>query len=269
MATYVWKLRASEVAGLIGRHKYTTTSKAVADVFARHHKTRWNCAKTRAGVMDPTEIGRIALRGCGAAKTAIGEAVVAGTKEATERALENVLDALMCQEQGVMTRTRRQEFDKRAKCAVDVAKKIIYTEIGKNKEDKGLDQHAKKIGRDVGRRNASYHRLDGPGFIVWGMIDGYDETTRTVIEHKQRQNRLFRRLPNYERVQCFLYMRMTNSRKATLVQTFGDEQSTFDVFWDDEEWESIYAGIIEAVGNLNQLLKEPATRVDLAKLVYK
>ena len=76
-----------------------------------------------------------------------------------------------------MTRSQRKEFEKRAKYAVDVAKRIIHTEIGKRKEDHGLDQHAATTGRAVGRRNNKFYRLDGPQFVIWGMIDGYDEST--------------------------------------------------------------------------------------------
>ena len=267
-STHVWKLRASEIAALIGRHKYKTTSQALADVFERHDRTRWKQAKDIAGVKNPEEIGRLALRTCGAAKDAIGSAVVAATRESTRDALETVRTALYHQQPHVMTRSQRKAFDKRATCAVDVARRIIYTEIGKDKEDDGLDQHAKKTGRDVGRRNNKFYRLDGNGFVIWGMIDGYDETTGTVIEHKQRQNRLFRGIPGYERVQCFLYMKMTNSTRATLVQTYGDQQSSFDVSWDADEWADIETGLDEVVSNLNQLKNDMRTRIELARYIY-
>ena len=267
-STHVWKLRASEIGALLGRNKYKTTTQALADVFARHDRTRWKQAKDIAGVQNPEEIGRLALRSCGAAKDAIGSAVLTATRESTRDALKNVHTALYHQEPHVMTRTQRKAFEQRAKCAVDVAKRIIYTEIGKQKEDKGLDQHARRTGRDVGRRNNKYYRLNGPQYVIWGMIDGYDETTGTVIEHKQRQNRLFRHMPAYERVQCILYMKMTNSTRATLVQTYGDQQSTFDVAWDVDEWEAIECGLREVVQNLNQLKNDVHTRIELAKCIY-
>jgi len=266
-STHVWKLRASEIGALLGKNKYKSTTEALANVFERHNRSRWQQAKNFAGVKNPEEIGRLALRTCGAAKDAIGAAVAAATQESTKDALNDVHRALY-NEEGVMTRTQRKAFDKRAKCAVDVARRIIYTEIGKQKEDQGLDQHAQKTGRDVGRRNNKYYRLDGPGYVIWGMIDGYDETTKTVIEHKQRQNRLFPYMPAYERVQCFLYMKMTNSTRATLVQTYNNQQSTFDVAWDADEWAEIESGLNEIVSNLNQLKTDIRTRIELAKHVY-
>ena len=267
-STHVWKLRASEIGALLGRNKYQSTTEALANVFERHNRVRWQQAKNIAGVQNPEEIGRLALRTCGAAKDAIGSAVATATRESTKDALNDVHRALYHQEPGVMTRSQRKAFDKRAKCAVDVARRIIYTEIGKQKEDRGLDQHAKRTGRDVGRRNNKYYRLDGPGYVIWGMIDGYDETTKTVIEHKQRQNRLFRYMPAYERVQCFLYMKMTNSTRATLVQTYNGQQSTFDIAWDADEWADIEGGLYEIVSNLNQLKNDIRTRIELAKHVY-
>ena len=266
-STHVWKLRASEIGALLGKNKYKTPTEALANVFERHDKIRWKRAKGMAGVKNPEEIGRLALRSCGAAKEAIGAAVMEAKKESTSDALKDVRRALY-NEEGVMTRSQRKAFDKRAKCAVDVARRIIYTEIGKQKEDQGLDQHAKRTGRNVGRRNNKYYRLDGPGYVIWGMIDGYDETTKTVIEHKQRQNRLVRYMPAYERVQCFLYMKMTHSTRATLVQTYNDQQSTFDVVWDADEWAEIEYGLNEIVSNLNQLKTDIRTRIELAKHVY-
>ena len=267
-STHVWKLRASEIGALLGRNKYTSTSAAVAGVFERHFKVRWQRAKDAARVEDPAILGRAALRSCGAAKQAIADAIRAATPETTSDALQCVHQHILHAHDGHMTRARRKLVEPVAKAATDVARRLIYTEIGKHKEDAGLDAHARATGRKVGRRNDSFYKLEGPGYVVWGMIDGYDESTRTVIEHKQRQNRLFRGMPAYERVQCFLYMKMTDSARATLVQTWGEDQSSFQVAWDDAEWEQIALGIDEAVQNLEQLRTDPATRVELARAVY-
>ena len=269
ISTHVWKLRASEVGALLGRNKYKPTSKALADVFARHHKTRWARAKKVARAQDPEEIGRLALRSCGAAKAAIGAAVLNASPESTSDALKCVHDAVVMNHEGVVTRSMVAQVEKKAQAAVDVAKKIIYTEIGKRKEDASIDQYAQKTRRDVQQRNSQMFRLRGDGWIMFGMIDGYDEETRTVIEHKQRQNRLFRHLPAYERVQCFIYMKMTSSTRALLVQTFKDTQSTFEVHWDAQEWEQIEQGLRETVIHLNELLYDHSARVALAEHIYK
>ena len=63
-------------------------------------------------------------------------------------------------------------------------------------------------------------------------------------------------------------MKMTNSTRATLVQTYNGQQSTFDVVWDIDEYTAIEQGIQEAVANLNQLLTDVSARVALAKHVY-
>lgn len=267
-STHVWRINASEIGALLGRNKYTNTFEATARVFERNCRQRWVQAKRRAGVQDPAVVGKAALRSNGAAKQAIGAAVLAATPETTQEALDSVYEAVIHAQDGVMTRARRAKVAPLAKAARDVARKIIYTEIGKRKEDSGLDAHARKTGRDVGRRNDAYYTLKGPGYVVTGMIDGYDETTATVIEHKQRQNRLFRNLPAYERIQCFIYMKMTNSTRAQLVQTFGDSQSTFEIFWDDAEWSQIDSGLVEVVANLNQLRADPDACVALANTVY-
>ena len=114
-----------------------------------------------------------------------------------------------------MTRTQRKAFEHRAKCAVDNGQENHLHGNWQAEGRQGIDQHARRAGRAWPPPN-KYYRLNGPQYVIWGMIDGYDETTGTVIEHKQRQNRLFRHMPAYERVQCILYMKMTNSTRATL-----------------------------------------------------
>ena len=76
-STHVWKLRASEIGALLGRNKYKTTTQALADVFARHDRTMKTSRTSRCS----SKKWPAALRSCGAAKDAIGSAVLTATRE--------------------------------------------------------------------------------------------------------------------------------------------------------------------------------------------
>jgi hypothetical protein len=56
--------------------------------------------------------------------------------------------------------------------------------------------------------------------MIGGLIDGFDAKTGTIIEHKNRRNRLFSHIPMYEKIQMYVYMKVKECKRATLVQTY-------------------------------------------------
>ena len=55
-----------------------------------------------------------------------------------------------------------------------------------------------------------------PGWIIGGRVDGFKDGK--LVEIKNRRNRLFNSVPNYERVQLECYMRLLGCDSCTLVQ---------------------------------------------------
>ena len=68
-----------------------------------------------------------------------------------------------------------------------------------------------------------------------GYIDGRKEDR--IVEIKNRQNRLFNKVPKYEWVQCQVYMKLTGIPKCTLIEQYGEKSNSFDLEFSDTSWE--------------------------------
>lgn len=118
----------------------------------------------------------------------------------------------------------------------------VYTQRGSRDEKVGLDRYEVASSRPVTHRNAKVHSwtLNAPcgiAFVVRGRVDGMQGGA--VVEHKQRQKRLFGAVPLYEKVQCHAYMAMTDASECRLVETFGDATMDHVVAFDPELWAQV------------------------------
>lgn len=68
------------------------------------------------------------------------------------------------------------------------------------------------------------------GFIDGKVKDG------TLVEIKNRQNRLFGRVADYEAIQCQVYMKLTDVHKCTLIEQFQNSTNTFQLEFDETRW---------------------------------
>ena len=111
-------------------------------------------------------------------------------------------------------------------------------------EKKDLDTLAKKEGVTITKRttvmNHMIINLDEVSELkLTGKIDGYCPEKDCIIETKHRKNRLFRTVPEYERVQCEVYMRMFGVSRVYHTETFGDNSIETLLEKDDPFWNKI------------------------------
>ena len=146
----------------------------------------------------------------------------------------------------------------------------IQTTRGQLREDTDLKAVQRKMPTvRKGNQKAYFENFKGSpyGAFVIGYIDGFDTQTKTVIELKNRAGGLFREVRLYEKVQCFMYMKMCRCRKAKLVETFGDERLEYDIDWDQDFWNHIKNGIHLAIQELNRIEKDAVYRQSFIELV--
>jgi DNA polymerase III epsilon subunit-like protein len=91
--------------------------------------------------------------------------------------------------------------------------------------------------------SATYYLYGGTvGHLRWGFVgrvDGFLPDGR-LVEIKNRTKRLFRQPPDYERMQCEIYMRMTGQQSMVLLQRLGlglGAENELDLRRDDEVWD--------------------------------
>ena len=111
-------------------------------------------------------------------------------------------------------------------------------------EKKDLDRVEKKQDMKIEQRNSVMHHIiinldEHTELKITGRIDGYCPERDCIIESKHRKSRLFRNVPEYEHVQCELYMRMFNVSKVYHTETFGEDSIETIINKEDAYWNKI------------------------------
>lgn len=118
---------------------------------------------------------------------------------------------------------------------------------GVQRENASIDRLEVETGRAVGKRNTQVFRrllpLDRDDVLIElvGMVDGRFKDTDGIVEIKERRNRLFGRVVNYERVQMHCYMFLTETDTATLIERYDDQSAQYSVGKDEQFWDDCMA----------------------------
>jgi hypothetical protein len=78
--------------------------------------------------------------------------------------------------------------------------------------------------------------------VITGKIDRIEERddgSRILVEIKNRTNRLFRRVVEYEMIQVQVYLQMLGLLRARLVEQYNNQVLSHDVVRDEELWVNV------------------------------
>jgi len=153
----------------------------------------------------------------------------------------------------------------------DAMRKEVHTRRGCAQEISILDETESRLQVHIVDRNAKTASIEvcGGGMIIQGRVDGVVKNAADVqtlsnlvtnapecagpsiwiVEAKQRQNRLFKYVPIYERVQCEVYMRMHNADGCIHVQRHDGMLKTTLLTRDDQLWCTITDKCTEFLAN--------------------
>lgn len=110
-------------------------------------------------------------------------------------------------------------------------------------------------------------------WFLGGKIDGIDEDGDTIVEIKNRVNRLFYKLRDYEKVQTMIYMKLLNKTKSRLVETLkkkGDTQmNVIEVSWDQDFWDNeIEPKLNSFIDDFEKFLRSPKQKAELLNELF-
>jgi hypothetical protein len=187
----------------------------------------------------------------------------------TETSMSNSIKVPTIQEsiQAAVTSEERADVAKRmiAKVigqqetlACQTAESAIHTGIGQRLEARALDSFANKTQADITHRNVTGYSKTvdckaGYRLVLYGKIDG-KQGPDTVIEAKQRQYRLYRRLIEREKIQLYTYLYLTQCNTGVLVETYRREQKEHRVVFDKSVWQSYLDRIITGLDVFHKLV---------------
>ena len=112
---------------------------------------------------------------------------------------------------------------------------------------------------------------------VWslgGKIDGLVKQEKNnldsdiVLEIKNRMNGLFKKLRDYEKVQCFAYMFILDKRRVHLAEcyknTSGSTMNILDIEWDEKFWfDKVVNKISDFVDDFYTFLKDEKRKLEI------
>ena len=120
-------------------------------------------------------------------------------------------------------------------------------QTGVRKERVGIDRYSQRTGRVVTQRNEKNLlvplQLEDRLVELTGRPDGLCEAEGIVVEHKYRVHGLLPYVPFHEIVQCHLYMHMTQTTRAHLVQSFGNHFRVHEIPFSAATWRRICEAI--------------------------
>lgn len=125
--------------------------------------------------------------------------------------------------------------------------------IGKKMEASDVDAAQERTKKSIHSRNGAMHYgriyvTENVAVDIGGRVDGFasDECGTYVVESKRRVNR-FLGVPDYERVQLELYMRLCGLNRCLHVESFADEHRDRWIVPDDQLLTSIVQNIRSVV----------------------
>ena len=126
--------------------------------------------------------------------------------------------------------------------AKDYIRKTLFTNHGTRNEDKTADLDDAILVRDDTFYSYDICTIEGTLYQIVGRIDRIqmnDDGSRTLVEIKNRANKLFGRVRDYENVQCQTYLQMLKDIKyCRLVEQFNDERKSYLIEKNDEHWKN-------------------------------
>jgi DNA polymerase III epsilon subunit-like protein len=124
--------------------------------------------------------------------------------------------------------------------AKDHLRKTLYTNHGTRNEYKTADADSSKLVEDDTFYKMDICTIEGTLYQIVGRVDRIqmnEDGTRTLVEIKNRANKLFGRVRDYEEVQCQTYLQMLNDIKyCRLIEQFNDERKSYLIEKNDDKW---------------------------------
>ncbi len=155
---------------------------------------------------------------------------------------------------------------------------FVVKRYGTTNELSAIQLYEKENNCIIYGNNEKLYKQQINNFSICGKIDGFVEINdeKYLVEVKNRQNRFFKYIPDYEKVQIMVYMFLTKTEKAIHIQKYNgsikheifDRVDIFnDMMWDNViERLNIIADFVEEYkkkDNLDTLFKNGKIDIDV------
>jgi hypothetical protein len=137
-------------------------------------------------------------------------------------------------------------------------KSKIYCAHGKKYENHVFNWLSTQLNGQLLNSNAGKGKKIGivneKSWKIYGRVDGIHidvQGNKSIVEIKNRQNRMFSYLPNYEKIQTQMYMHIFNIPNALHVQHFQGKYENKEIEYDEEFVNQIISELHDAITKIN------------------
>lgn len=126
--------------------------------------------------------------------------------------------------------------------AKDYLSKTLSTNHGTKNEHKTANSDRGRLIEDDTYYSLDICEIEGTLYQIVGRVDRIqmnEDGSRTLVEIKNRTKDLFRRVRNYEEIQCQTYLQMMDDIEfCRLIEQYNEDTMSYMIQRDDEKWKN-------------------------------
>jgi len=213
-------LKASEIAAIIGRNQYKPRQDVLNEMWKKYSPGTFKGLTKKDRAEETLKMSADAQR-------VLDSAVSIKTTSSDE-----VQKVFAEAQQKVNLDPKLNETQKAE--VIEHIRSKVYTSHGTRTEDRTADKVVADTGVRLERDDAFYTfpvcQLDDRNYVIVGKIDRIEvgpDGSRTLVEIKNRTNRLFKRV---------VYLQMLGLVRARLVEQYNNQVASHDLDRDDDLW---------------------------------
>lgn len=226
-------LRASDVAAIIGRNRYKPRSEVFASMWKKY------APETFTGETKEDRVNQCMTPD---AKQIIDKAVSFVPKDSSETQQVFEQARIEINSDSKLNSIQKNEL-------IEHVRSKVYTNHGIRSEDKTANTIDAHLVEDNTFYTHEVCRLGDTQFVIVGRVDRVEEKpdgSKILIEIKNRTNRLFGKVVEYEMIQVQVYLKMMGLVHARLVEQYNTQVQSHDIVRDEELWENVITpGLLE------------------------
>jgi len=225
-------LKASDVAAILGRNQYKPRQEVLDELWKKYNPETFKGKTKREKAMEIIHTSSIA-------REVMNCVSQIKAKDSTE--VQNIISNVRKHVNSDENLTREQKDE-----VISHITSNVYTAHGVRSEAKTSDKVETEDNIRLVKDNSFYNydvcTIGDVNFVVTGKIDRIEERpdgSRVLVEIKNRTNRLFRRVVEYEMIQVQVYLQMLGLVHARLVEQYNNQVLSHDVNRDEELWTNV------------------------------
>jgi len=230
-------INVSEVAGLIGYHKYRPQNEEIEKYRRKYnHDYEYSDKLIEEKILLDNELSKLSkklsLSNPGKLDDNI-EKIESNINSNEEPTLRKISDLM---ENSGLDKETKKEIVSSNLCRV----------YGTKNEINGFELYKRLYDSRVVESKGCRKLVIDPNITLLGRIDGIIRNKK-IIEIKNRKNQIFHFLPEYEKVQITLYMKMFGLNRCDFIQCHGKTHDVKTYEFDEEYYEEIINLLIQIV----------------------